>query len=589
MDVPIVFRYQRALDEFRSSGRGPAALLKRASELISLLDFTTTLSSGQPSDEILEAALLIVMGELGATRGALFVREGDGLYWRRAARGMGKAAPPGGYAAPEGEGIRMRPSEAAEPIFAAHGLEIVCPVVKAGRCIALLGLGMRAGGGEYGPEERAFLESVAGCAGTPIENGMIHEELRRLNRRLQTKIFQLQGLFDITRELTSGFDDEAIKNAAIAALMGQLLVSRCALYQAVAGGFALAHERGVRGPAQTGMLPDSEVLPCLEARSGTVRVADLPPGPLRDRLQAQRLPLAVPLVIGGRLRGFFGLGERVTEAEFDDDAEEFALTLGRQTLAALENVRLHRVRVEKERQDRELQIARDIQRSLFPQSCPSLAGFSFAAQSDACYEVGGDYYDFLPLDAGRLALVIADVSGKGTPASLLMASVHASLQALAGTTDPGALMRRLNRFLFANTQTNKYVTLFYAELDPVSRRLLYVNAGHVPPYRVGPDGSRARLETGGPVLGLIEDADYEAEEISLAPGERVAAVTDGVTEALSPAEEEFGDDRVFGALLSAAGGGAPAALRALVQAVSDWTGVAGCSDDLTAVILEASR
>jgi phosphoserine phosphatase RsbU/P len=587
MEVPIVFRYQRALDAFRSSGRGPAELLKRASELISLLDFTTTLSSGQPSDEILEAALLIVMGELGASRGALFVREGEDLYWRRASRGLGKEPPQGGFAAPEGEGIRSRPAHGSVPIFDAHGFEIVCPVVKAGRCIALLGLGPRAGSREYGPEERAFLESVAGCAATPIENGMIHEELKRLNRRLQTKIFQLQGLFDISRELTSGFDDEAIKNAAIAALMGQLLVSRCALYQAVDGGFALAHERGVR-PAQGGILPDSEVLPCLEARSGTVRVSDLPPGLLRDRLQAQKLPLAVPLVIGGRLRGFFGLGERVTAAEFDDDAEEFALTLGRQALAALENVRLHRVRVEKERQDRELQIARDIQRSLFPKSCPILPGFSFAATSDACYEVGGDYYDFLPLGGGRLALVIADVSGKGTPASLLMASVHASLQALAGSTDPAALMRRLNRFLYANTQTNKYVTLFYAELDPASRRLQYVNAGHVPPYRLARGGARDRLFTGGPVLGLLEDADYEAAEIELSPGDMVAAVTDGVTEALSPADEEFGDARVFGALAPAAGRGAGAALRGLVQAVTEWTGAAGCTDDLTALILEAS-
>ena len=119
-----------------------------------------------------------------------------------------------------------------------------------------------------------------------------------------------------------------------------------------------------------------------------------------------------------------------------------------------------------------------------------------AAESRPCYEVGGDSYDWIPLEGGRLALVVADVSGKGTPASLLMASVHASLHALAGTAAPDRVIERLNRFLFANTQASRFVTLFYAELDPASRRLTYVNAGHVPPYRVARDGTASRLDGG---------------------------------------------------------------------------------------------
>jgi sigma-B regulation protein RsbU (phosphoserine phosphatase) len=256
-------------------------------------------------------------------------------------------------------------------------------------------------------------------------------------------------------------------------------------------------------------------------------------------------------------------------------------------MAALESVRLHRIRLEKERQDRELQIAREIQQSLFPRSCPAVPGFEVVAASRPCRQVGGDHYDFIPLPDGGLALAVADVSGKGTPASILMASIHASLRALAGTASPERLVARLNAFLFASTQSNKFVTLFYGELDPATRVLRFVNAGHVPPFHLGSGGERRRLTAGGPALGLLEDATFEAGAARLAPGEVIAMLTDGATEALSPRDEEFGDERVWQAFARAAPGGAAATLAGLLAAVDAWTGEAGCSDDLTALILTA--
>jgi sigma-B regulation protein RsbU (phosphoserine phosphatase) len=184
--------------------------------------------------------------------------------------------------------------------------------------------------------------------------------------------------------------------------------------------------------------------------------------------------------------------------------------------------------------------------------------------------------------------VIADVSGKGTPASLMMASVHAWLQAMAGTARPTQVLERLNRFLYANTQTSRYVTLFYGELDPVRRRLAYVNAGHVPPYVRRGDGREERLTAGGPVLGLLEDVSLEEGALDFGAGDLLAVVTDGATEAQNPAGEEYGDGRVRRALEASAGQGAAATLAALVAAVDAWTGAAGCTDDLTALILRAT-
>jgi sigma-B regulation protein RsbU (phosphoserine phosphatase) len=555
------------------------------SELISLLDLATSLNSTLDPDDILSAALLIVMGELQVGRGALLVRGEDGRFVVRASRGLPAGAPSSlDIDPPPADVVAVGPGHAAHDL---HGLELLCPVHRRDRPIAVLGLGPRAGTRSYSPEEEGFLRSVAACSATPIENGLIHDELRRVNRKLSVKVFQLRNLFDISRELTGIFEEDAIQKLIATTAMGQFMVSRCALYMMGAEGLVLAHERGPRREAPPAVIPVEGAREALEALRGPVAVAELPEGALRDRLLESRMALVVPLAAGGRVDGILAVGERASGIPFSEEDRDFAQNLARQALAALENARLHRMRVDKQRLDRELQIAREIQQSLFPKAFPSIAGFEVAAESHSCFQVGGDYFDFLPLGSGRLGLVVADVSGKGTPASILMASVHAWLQALAGTLPPEQLIERLNRFLFASTQTNKYVTLFYAELDPEARRLAFVNAGHVPPYRVARDGAVTRLLEGGPALGLLEEASYAVGDLPLERGDVLAMVTDGVTEALSTDDREFGDERVCETLRRLGEESASTVLDGLVSTVNHWVGVAGCNDDLTALVLKA--
>jgi serine phosphatase RsbU (regulator of sigma subunit) len=435
------------------------------------------------------------------------------------------------------------------------------------------------------------LDELRRGAGDPVRLQALLPELasllERFDRRLKAKEFLLQNLFDLSRELTSSFDEGAIKNVVTASLLGHLLASRCAFFEALPGAFALIHERGTRLPAGATVLAEPDVRDAFAGAPAWPDTAALREGPLKERLTAARLDHVVRLIAGGRDLGFFAIGGRIGGAPLSEEDCDFAMTLGRQALAALEAVRMHRMRLDKERQDRELQLARGIQQGLLPRSEPALRGFQVAARSESCYEVGGDYYDFIPLEDGRLSLVVADVSGKGTPASLLMASVHASLQALAGSVPPAALMRRLNRFLYLNTQPNKFVTLLYAELDPQRQRLAYVNAGHVPPFVLGASGARRRLEVGGPVLGLLEEAAFEEGALQLDSRDVVAVVTDGATEALSQADQEFGDQRVYEALARSGTGSAQATLDGLFAGVHEWTGARGCTDDLTALVLKA--
>jgi len=585
LSTPVVYQYQQALDAFRREGR-EGVLLKRMSELISLLDLTATLGSDLAGGEILEAALLIVLGELQVSKGVLYVRGADGVYLPRATRGLREPDPfPAKGPLPLGP-VRQGESGFAGPP-ADLGFEVLVPVRRGAREVALIALGPRAGDRSYAEEEMAFLRSVAASAAVPIENGLVYAELRDVNTKLSRKVFELRNLFDLSRELTGSFDAPAIHSLFVGTVMGHLVVSRAALYLGAAARLELVLGRGARDDG--GPFAEEDARTALAALTRALPVADLPPGPVRSRLQAARLAWVFPLSVGERLEGFLAVGERATRAPFADDDHDFVRTLGRQALAALENVALHLVAVEKERQDRELQIAREIQQSLFPRECPRVPGFDLAATSQACHQVGGDHYDFIPLADGRLAFAIADVSGKGTPASLLMASVHASLRALAGASSPAALVARLNQFLYESTQDNRFLTLFYGELDPAARRLRYVRGGHVPPYLLRKAGGIERLEEGGPAVGLLSAAEFEEGEAVFAPGDTLVLVTDGATEAMSPSDEELGDDGVCRALRSSVDGSAGGQLQALLREVSAWTGPAGCSDDLTALILKAEE
>jgi sigma-B regulation protein RsbU (phosphoserine phosphatase) len=590
--APPALPYQELLDEIRRGGAQPAVLLRRVSELIALVDLLSTFGSELSSDEILDSALLIVMGQLQCRRGCLLVRGESGRFEVRAARGLSSRAPREVEVALPGPDTLLMRGDAAAPggtaaLLDALGLDVLCPVAKARDVVAALGLGGRTSGQPFGQEEADFLRGVAACVGAPLESGLMNQQLRRLNERLSLKVFQLHSLFDISRELVASLDDDTILHVLSAAVMGHLMASRCAILMGTAGGLFLAHERGLRSDGGLQLVPEADAAPVLAALAGPTAVDDLPGGALRDALAAARMTLAVPVGLEGRPQGLMAVGEKPSRAPFSDEDLDFAMTLARQAAAALQTVRLHKVRLEKQRQDRELQIARGIQQSLFPSERPVMPGFELAARSIPCHEVGGDHYDFIPLSGGRWAITVADVSGKGTPASLLMAGVHAWLRALAGTATPVVLMQKLNRFLCESTEPQRYVTLFYGELDPLQRQLVYVNAGHVPPFLTRADGRRQRLTQGGPVLGLLDLASHELGRVTLEAGDVLTLVTDGVTEAFSEQQVEMGDTPVFETLESARDKGAEGILDALVDAVHRWTGLAGCSDDLTSLVLKA--
>jgi phosphoserine phosphatase RsbU/P len=266
-----------------------------------------------------------------------------------------------------------------------------------------------------------------------------------------------------------------------------------------------------------------------------------------------------------------------------------------QTALAQEVARLTtaigRETAQRERLNRELEIAREVQEHLFPQQLPSVAGLDYCGQCRPAREVGGDYYDFLELPGGRLGLAIGDVSGKGVGAALMMASLEASLRALASVVDePAELMDRVNSLVRQASSANRYVTLFYAQYDPASRRLSYVNAGHNPPIVLrNSSGSYQvlRLETGGPVIGLLPYR-YQQGSFSHEIGDLVVLFTDGISESMNSRSEEWGEDRLIEFTKRSHGVSALETMRRILAAAEAFAAGASQHDDMTVVVLRVT-
>ena len=237
----------------------------------------------------------------------------------------------------------------------------------------------------------------------------------------------------------------------------------------------------------------------------------------------------------------------------------------------------------------ELNIAQSMQLSILPTSFPSTPQFDVHGRVIPAKEVGGDFYDVYRLEGGRLGIVIADVSGKGIPAALFMMVCRTLLKGIAiGTESPGEALTEANALLHAENQATMFVTVFYGVFNPRTGKLTYANAGHEPPVVRRTDGSTEELPfTGGVPLGIVEDMEFEERTSELAPGDVAYLFTDGVTEALNESEEEFGNERVHGAIAEVEPGPAREAVEALVRAVVQFAGEAEQFDDLTCLVLKA--
>lgn len=338
-----------------------------------------------------------------------------------------------------------------------------------------------------------------------------------------------------------------------------------------------------------------------------VRVGTQAEQMLRERQVIERLGarLILPLKTSDGLIGFVSLGEKLSEEPYTRDDKDLLRTVAEQTSIALEYGQLVRQVAEQEKLKREVEIAKEVQARLFPQSHPVMQTLEYVCVCKAARGVAGDYYDFLRVSPSRLGLAIADVSGKGIGASLLMATLQALLRSHAPVRgdDLRGLATDLNRLMCESTDHNKYATFFYAVYDDATRRLSYVNAGHNPPMLFRPSGKvqptatdadlpsrrreeleTIRLDRGGMAVGMFDVATYEEETVHLHPGDILVAFTDGVSEALNSREEEFGEQRLSDLVAGNSTLSAKELCTRILDDLTQFVGEATQFDDITLLV-----
>jgi sigma-B regulation protein RsbU (phosphoserine phosphatase) len=318
----------------------------------------------------------------------------------------------------------------------------------------------------------------------------------------------------------------------------------------------------------------------------------------RARLAELGSELLLPLAVRDKLLGFISLGPKKSEEPYSGSDVRLLKSVAAQTGLALENANLMRAIADevaqRERLNREVEIAREVQQRLFPQKLPAIRGLDYAGHCRPALGVGGDYYDFLALPHGHLGVAIGDVSGKGIAAALMMASLQASLrgEATRAQENLAVAVANINRLVYEASHADRYATFFYGQYDPMAHTLTYVNAGHNAPMLLRAQGSAVhltRLEVGGTVVGLIESFPYQQGCVTFVPGDLLVAFTDGISEAMNKEDEEWGEDRLIQTVKQCQGLDAKQILDRIFIAADSFVDGAQQHDDMTLVVLRVKQ
>jgi sigma-B regulation protein RsbU (phosphoserine phosphatase) len=300
-----------------------------------------------------------------------------------------------------------------------------------------------------------------------------------------------------------------------------------------------------------------------------------------------RSEMVAPIISNSEVIGVFDLESDELDAYAKDDLEVLGL-LSSQVAIIIEKVMLHGQLIEKQRLETQLEVARQVQLELLPARDPQLEGFDISAYNFPTEEVSGDYYDWVRIYDDQIGIVIADVSGKGVPAALLMAFLRASLRAATHIGyAPHISMSKVNYLLWESIERNQFVTAFYGILDAANRTVAYCNAGHNPPFLMEADGAVHFEERGGVPLGMFRDTRYYEYFAEIAPGQVLVLYTDGVTEAMNRARDEYGRDRLVEAVRKCRHLGAREMIDFIHHDVLNWTDGLGATDDVTFFIIKA--
>lgn len=441
-------------------------------------------------------------------------------------------------------------------------------------------LGERLTGNDYTDEDKDFLRTILNIGATAIENSMVFEKLRIANRNLDSKVNQLSSLFDLSKEFGGILEVSMVVKMLVFSLLGQLLVTKYAVITGNDEALKILESK----------FPEEDLLKIFREKS----ISEITSPVIINESEEENpeltllgVKLIIPMIIKGKAKGLILLGARRNNLEYTKSDIEYISSVGGLAIISIENARLFSEALEKQKLEKDLEIARRIQKNLLPSKISQPKNFEIAAFNQSARQVGGDYFDVVKLDDNRTLIAIGDVSGKGVQAALLMANVQAFLKSICkqdiGLQEASGL---INDLVSENTTGGSFITFFWAIINDETKTITSVNMGHNPPLLIR-DGVITKLKKGGMILGVMETMlPYQSELTELKTDDVIILFTDGVTEAMSMNEEEFSDEKLEELTLSLCHLSSQEIINRIYDEVKIYTKGAEQSDDITLMVIK---
>lgn len=562
-------------------------------ELRTLLETSRLLIESHDMDFVLNNLLLITMGKLLVTRATVMIwQPGSDNYIVSKSKGRGCPPEKSILSFEWDESVKQQSVircgvdevEIPEVIRGDHNCTLF-NLQTSNNHIGFLWLGSKGNGQPLSQHERDFVESLSIISSVAIANSRMFTELRRINRMLDRKVYELNTLFDLSKDFNLMVDRKEIIRVFKFAMLGQMLIRRFFFVLDQEGRREVVASSGI-----SGTFPKKAIGELFNLQDD-LKLVDPELEEAVPFLAENGIKAVISLQLQGEKMALVGVGARANSEPYSTSDFNFLRSLGNLALLSIQKTQLLEERIEKERLEEELTIAKSIQQGLLPDPIPATERLDVAAANISSSQVGGDYYDILETPDRHLLFAIGDVTGKGIPAALLMANLQAMLHVLLPVDITlSEASGRVNDIIYNNTPSDKFITFFWGIFNPGDTSFRYVNAGHNPPllFRDGEE-EPVKLQEGGLILGAMPTVDpYNEQRILLSEGDMIVLYTDGVTEALNTAEdEEYGEERLLECLQSVRGKKASEVLQAVVEDVNRFSGQVQ-HDDVTLIVVRVS-
>jgi phosphoserine phosphatase RsbU/P len=561
-------------------------------ELKTLLETSRLLIESRETDFVLNNLLLITMGKMLVPRGAILIQvPGKSEYIISKIKGKSELDEGETIEIPWGandfDGIAIDPVKlnlTPPQLFAGQNRGLFFNLKTSNHHLGYLYLSRKGNNQVLSDHEIEFVESLSIISSVAIANSRMFSEMRAINRKLDRKVYELNTLFDLSKDFSLMVDREKIASTFKFALLGQLLIRKFFLL--------FNFDDNLELMASSGLLRNPN-------KSERSSIFDLPDDILELQnehfnqipfLRDNEIAALAALQMQGEKIAVVGVSRKANKEELTQPDFNFLQSLGNLAILSIQKTQLLEERIEKERLEEEINIAKKIQKGLFPDTIPDIPSLDLAAKNIPSQQVGGDYYDIVQTPDHNHIIAIGDVTGKGIPAALLMANLQSMLHVLLPVDITlGEATDRINNLIYENTPSDKFITFFWGKFFHSESKLKYINAGHNPPLllRKKKDDFE-ELSEGGLILGAMPTmTPYKETDIHLDQDDLLVLFTDGITETFNSSGDEYNETRLKKVIAENRDLAAENLLEAIVRDVKEFSDNQ-LSDDLTLIVIKGN-